>query len=83
MTPLPQPAWPADRFGTAHTGNTTAPLFGGGKGRPEDHLCACGCKLSHNHSVSRIIGDHENRVVLWYRTMQCRNKHTGHTRGSV
>ena len=28
-----------------------------------------------NHAVARVTGDHDNRGVLWYCTMKCRNMH--------
>jgi hypothetical protein len=49
----------------------------GDKARTHDYLCDCGCNLSHNFAVSRLVGEQGNRIVLWYRTIGCRNFHAG------
>ncbi len=37
--------------------------------------CASQCTRSHNHAVSRVVGKHGSRRVLWYCTIACRNRH--------
>jgi hypothetical protein len=72
----PQPDWPGDPFADANmTTTSTAPLLWKGKPRTDDYLCRCGCKLPHNYAVSRLTTVHEERIVLWYRHVDHRNRH--------
>ena len=70
--------WSADPFAQ---GNVTAhgAVTAQGKvaARNAGQLCRCGCKLPHNYSVSRLVGDGETRQVLWYRHIDHRNRDTG------
>jgi hypothetical protein len=76
--------WPSDIFADANMAATsTARLPRQGKPQTDDYLCRCGCKLPHNHAVSRLTGDHENRVVLWYRHVDHRNRHAAEEKGRV
>jgi hypothetical protein len=77
----PQLDWPSDVFADANTTTTsTTPSLPNGKPKTDDYLCQCGCKLPHNYSVSRLIGDHENRRVLWYHHIDHRNRHAFNVR---
>jgi hypothetical protein len=81
---LPRVDWPGDPFAIANTKTiNTAPLPGHGKRRTDDHLCRCGCKLPHNHAVSRLITVHEDRHVLWYRNVDHLNRHTSGKQSEV
>jgi hypothetical protein len=72
----PQLNWPGDAFAEANVAAiSTAPLLKRGKIRTAEHLCRCGCKLPHNHAVSRLTGDHGSRRVLWYRHADHRARH--------
>lgn len=59
-------------YGGAHMPNSTAPLL---KKVESSLLCSCSCGFPHHLAVSRVIGDVNNRKVLWYRSYQCRDKH--------
>jgi hypothetical protein len=75
--PCPQVGWPIDPFAIANMRTiSTASLLRYDRRRTDDHLCRCGCKLPHNHAVSRLITTNENRVVLWYRNVDHLNRHT-------
>jgi hypothetical protein len=68
---------PADPFAIINMNAVSStPLADFGKRRTDDHLCRCGCKLPHNHAVSRLITVHEDRHVLWYRNVDHLNSHT-------
>jgi hypothetical protein len=77
----PQLDWPSDPFADANmTTTSTAPLLRKGKPGTEDYLCRCGCKLPHNYSVSRLTTVHDERIVLWYRHVDHRNRHASKER---
>jgi hypothetical protein len=72
----PQLDGPNDPFADVNmAASSTAPLLRNGKPQTGDHLCRCGCKLTHNCAVSRLTGGHEDRHVIWYRHVDHRNRH--------
>lgn len=79
MERVPNLPWPHNLFAQPMlTVDSTAPLLRiGGRKELGDNLCACGCKLPHNFAVSRLVGEHGSRTILWYRAMDHRNKHAG------
>ena len=85
MEPVPQLSWPANLFSLPYlnvaTASSTAPLLGQRKTQTDDHICECGCKQRHNHSVSRVIEEEQygmrTRRVVWYSSLKCRNKDMG------
>jgi len=77
----PQLDWPSDPFTAVNIKTiSTGPLLQLGKRHTDDHLCRCGCKLPHNHAVSRLITVHEDRHVLWYRNVDHLNRHASKER---
>jgi CXCXC repeat len=76
MAPLPFLDWPLDLFAAAHAAAAAlspprTPLF-------NEKNCACGCNQKHNRAVSALEGEGDNRRVLWFRTIACKNKHKLH-----
>jgi hypothetical protein len=91
MNRVPRLNWPADLYkdiGCARTYVAAAGEPVPKIGRVADAtLCACGCKLRHNYAVSRVVEEHRygmpTRSVVWYRSLDCRNKHMGFVRRST
>jgi hypothetical protein len=74
MAPLPYLDWPPDLFAAAHAAAAVSLV-------PRtllanENICACGCNQQHNRAVSALEGDGDNRRVLWFRTISCKNKRT-------
>ena len=70
--PVPNLAWPQDLFLRVKTA-TTSPLYGKAAA---SSLCVCGCNLTHNFAVSKLLIEHTPygpvRKVLWFRSMSDR-----------
>ena len=57
------------------TADCPTDLFGANDRSCDARLCACGCGNPHNNAVSRVVEGQTGKKILWYRTMNCRNKH--------
>jgi len=77
MHAVPDLPWPRNLFRQPYlAAATTAPLT-----RPkldQATACACGCKLPHNHAVSKVLAEYgpfgTTRSIAWFRSMPCRQR---------
>lgn len=78
---VPDLPWPANLFSLPYlAANSTAPLFAGASKKSlGDDKCRCG--QPHHHAVSRVVTNDTpfgyNRSVVWYCSMNCRNRDMG------